>query len=284
MYNNSLTLKNITFLKEENLIIHSWIPNIIENVIIYIHGLQSHASWSWELALDFVDKNTAFFCLDRPGSGLTSNPHDEFASKECIISAYTSFFKYIYSLYPLVNKVAIGHCLGGSILTAILAKNPDLKKGLVGISIISSWLGKMNSTLSGKDIKNILEDDSDILWSVQLLPEQFSSHDKYKNFIKNDSIAVRNIKRKSRKNIFAIEGLYINKNKIHSDINSQYILSYHDPIINRELATNEYIKYYGEKGCLHYLGITDHYIPFTDYRNYLVNLIMNMFNFTKAVI
>ncbi|PHM69739.1 alpha/beta fold hydrolase [Xenorhabdus kozodoii] len=284
MYDNKNITKKITRLYDGDLIIHSWIPNSIEAIIIYVHGLQSHASWSWEFALDFAQENTLFICMDRPGSGMNIEPHDEFPSADRIVSLYKSLFEYVFSLYPNIPVIAVGHCLGGSILTATLAQHPSLLKGLQSISIVSSWLGRMNTSLNKHELQSILNNDSNDLWDVGILPEDFSSNSNYQDFIRQDPLAIRKIKSRTRKNILALEEKYIYLNYPLTEVKSQYISSYGDRVIDTKLAVEEYIKYYGKEGTIHLLGSVDHYIPFTKYRRQLANMVLNMLHDVETVV
>ncbi|PHM72295.1 alpha/beta hydrolase [Xenorhabdus sp. KJ12.1] len=283
MYSNIETIKKITHLNNE-LVVHSWIPNAIESIVIYVHGLQSHAAWSWEFALDFTQKNAVFICMDRPGSGISLEKHDEFPCAEYVISSYRKLFEHVFTIYPDIPVIAVGHCLGGSILTATLAQSPSIVKKLKAISIVSSWLDKMHTSLDIQQQRTILNDKSDDLWDVGLFPEDFSSLKKYQDFIYQDPLTIRAIKLKTRKNIFMLEDKYISLHAPFSTIRSQYISSYGDRVIDVKSAITAYMKYYGEEWTIHLFGSKDHYIPFTKYRQQLANIILSMIHDVETIV
>lgn len=269
------TQKHITFLKSNELAVHTWNPGEPKAVVAYIHGLQSHASWSWEFALDFTKRDIAFVCMDRFGSGLSGGDHQAFPTTERIVSDYKDFFDYVLFNYPNIPVTVVGHCLGGSILTATLSRHRELFARISSISIVSSWLGKIHDSTSDDIIKDIKNESSEELWDVGLNPEYFTHSGDYYNFICQDELAMRAIKKNTRKNILSLEDEYISLKEPFNFSHSQFITSFNDPIIVNERAIKQYHRLYGSTGSVHLLGCDEHYIPFTSFRRELSELIIN---------
>lgn len=277
-FKSSIPKKELIELANGDLLVHHWSVSQPKAVVAFIHGLQSHASWNWELAKDFTSKDVSFICMDRYGSGLSKGEHDEFVDPERLINDYVNFFSLVFDTYPNTPIIAAGHCLGGSILTALLSRRPELCSRLQSITIISAWLGKMNQTLTLQELNDIRSSISDDLWDVGLSSTDFSHNTYYQNFIENDSLAIKMLKSRTRKNILAVEDIYIKNFNIIQSSNVQYITVYDDPIVKRVKAIAQFIKFYGSDTTIHLLSGTEHFIPFSANRNKLVSLMMMPIN------
>lgn len=267
--------RKVIYISNGELALHSWEVESPSAIVFYIHGLQSHASWSWEFALDFTEDNISFFCMDRFSSGLSKGDHDVFPECGRILTDYKFSFDYISTNNPNTPIIAVGHCLGGSILTALLFHFNDIARKVSSIFIISSWLAKNHEILTDEDILNLDSESDDDFWSFDFKSEDFSHSEKYRKFIEEDPLAMRGVKKSSRKNILNIEKEYVNLN-VNSTLKcANFVISSEDPIVSKKSAINQFYRIYGNNSSVHVLECSEHYLPFSSQRIPLVKLISN---------
>lgn len=258
--------------------VHSWETNCPpRGIILYVHGLQSHSAWAWELASSFVRRGYTFISLDRRGSGLSPENHTEFPNAEVATQDYARFINFILASNPSLPVLAIGHCLGGSVLTATLATAPHLAKKLSKVAIVSSWLNKLHTMKSPTELDALRNDVSDEMWDVGLTASDFTDSPDYQRFIIEDPLAVRKITRRSRRNILQREDMY-GAWKAPTELEVQFITSINDPVIDVPSAAEQARTVYGSNISLHFFGEDKHFIPFTGFREALVTQVAEVQN------
>lgn len=267
------TAKTVQKIHNDELAVHKWVPAEPRFVVLYVHGLQSHAGWSWELAMDVAARGGEFHVLDRFGSGISSGPHDAFPDPQRTISDYLDFMTASVEASPGLPIIAVGHCLGGSVLTATLAQHPELAARIDAVCIVSSWLARMHDNLAPFELRSVREDISGEIWDVGLRPEDFSGNASYQEFIRTDPLAVRGIQRSTRKHMLALEDIYIGDDVVIRTP-SKFIASFEDPLLDIPRAVSSFQQTYNSSGSVHLLASDKHYLPFTSARTGLVDQIV----------
>ncbi|XQZ99582.1 alpha/beta hydrolase [Komagataeibacter rhaeticus] len=103
------------------LALHAWLPASVKAAVFLFHGLQSHASWSWEIGEALAQRGVALFVLDRRGSGTSTGPHGAITDADTCLSDYITALDVSQS--AIGNEVPFtlfGHCLGGSFLAHLI--------------------------------------------------------------------------------------------------------------------------------------------------------------------
>ena len=263
-------VKHVGYCEAVDGYVHSWEASYPpRGVVAYVHGLQSHSAWAWELATSFAWRGYTFVSLDRRGSGLSPERHTEFPDAETTTKDYARFLDHTLATNPSLPVLAIGHCLGGSILTATLATAPHLAEKLSKVIIVSAWLNKLHATKTPSELDTMRNDISDDMWDVGLSASDFTDSLDYQRFIAEDPLAVREITRTSRRNILQLEDLY-SAWKAPAELQAQFITSIDDPVIDVPSAAGQARNVYGSNMSLHFFGERKHFIPFTNFREALV--------------
>ncbi|MDQ1293225.1 MAG: lysophospholipase [Actinomycetota bacterium] len=256
----------------EGLRLHAWAPRVSQAVIAYFHGLQSHASWSWELALDLTARGETFLCLDRRGSGLSPGPHDEFPEADQVVEDSARFLRHSLAVAHGRPVVAVGHCLGGSVLTATLSRHPEILEQLASMSLVSTWLGRMSQTLSEDQLRSIRDSRDEQVWDAGLRAEDFTAARSYRTFIEEDPLAVTGVRQRTRKNVLALEDAYRDWTA-PPGTSAHFVSAFDDPVIDVRAAARTARRVYGDTTEVHLLGTDRHYLPFTPARASLVRLL-----------
>ena len=254
--------RRVEMINNGEIALHTWIPKRYEFVVAYVHGLQSHAGWSWELAMDIADRNGAFFVIDRYGSGVSKGQHDVFPDAERTVNDHAEMLQRCIDYASGRPVLAVGHCLGGSVLSATLSMNSTITRNLKKVYIVSSWLGKMSSTFSASEIDEIRNSECDRIWDADLKATEFTENPQYQDFIRHDDLAIRGVQERSRKHILALEELYLGNRQVNHP-NATFIGSYVDPVIDVIKAMEMFRHVYPDYSTITLLNSNKHYIPFT---------------------
>ena len=101
--------------------------------VVFIHGWL-HSSWNFSNQVDYFSKAYRVFAFDHKGHGKSDKPEDvSYTMPELAEDLSQALDKLIGD-----NKfVLIGHSMGGSI-SLIYATNPDFKKKLLGLILMST--------------------------------------------------------------------------------------------------------------------------------------------------
>ncbi|MCV9877501.1 lysophospholipase [Brenneria izbisi] len=269
--------KEVDFFNTEQhkLAIHKWLPDDIRGIIYYFHGLQSHGGWLWEAGRVFASKGIAFVCIDRPGSGLSSGDRSSFPNSSILLQAYNQALKHCHEEMPSNVPVCLfGHCLGGSVLAALLAEN-HLSFDYDKVVFCSTWLSKLHTTLDKDALSSIASEESEELWDAELKAEDFTSDKKYIDFIENDALAIRKITKNSRKYILDLEKKYHNI-QIPNSENMYYIAGCEDKVINLPLALKSFKLLSKGNGTILQLPTDKHYLFFTKSKCTLISWVSSL--------
>lgn len=256
------------------LTLHRWLPEHPRLVMFHVHGLQSHAGWSWDLASALARRGVAFLSLDRAGSGLSEGPRDRFPDAEEVVRDHRNVLMHVRAENPGLPVVAIGHCLGGSILTATLASHPELaEEHLDGVVIVSAWLSRLHGSQPPEQRRNIAGDTSDEPWDTGLRAEDFSGDERYRTFIREDPLAMRTIARSSRRHLLALEERYQGVDLSGVVPDALFVTSDRDPVIDVTASIAAFRDVYGADAPVTRLPSAYHYLPFTDAAASFVDLL-----------
>ena len=201
-----------------------------------------------------------FFVMDRRGSGVSSGDRYKFPPANQIIDDYVTFFCKTFEQAEERPVIAVGHCLGGSVLAATLSSNPEYLTRFRNIYFASAWLGKMHTTIPEIGIEEIRKSETSEIWDAGLRAEDFSENSYYQDFIRNDEFAIRGLASSTRKNILELEDIYLQSDEL-SAIEASFITSHDDPVIDVESAVENFCSIFPNYGAIHFLNANRHYLP-----------------------
>jgi alpha-beta hydrolase superfamily lysophospholipase len=273
----TLVYKEIEYLPVDGkrLAIHKWIPATIKGIVFYFHGLQSHGCWLWEAGQLFAASGLAFVCIDRPGSGMSEGPRGEFPPPDQLLSSYSRAIAHCRATLPANVPVNLfGHCLGGSVLAALL-NHDDFSTVVDSVVFCSTWLGKLHVTLAETELARLRADDSDMAWDAGLKAEDFTAEQRYVRFIHEDELATRTLTRRSRKHLLELERRYLGM-PWRRPIPAVYISGYQDEVVDLTSALSVFQELTKGYGASLKLPTDKHYLFFTAVKHALVEWVSSL--------
>ncbi len=171
---------------------------------VYLHGLESHMGWFFNLAEYLNSKGINVYAFDRRGSGLNKDSCKKFCS-ECILSDLKIFLNLVREEHPDSRMFLVGLCLGGKIAVSFASSYPDYVDGLVLMS--PSLKTKLKFSLT--DILSILFRPNSLL-KIPIEDRMFTSNEKRLKHIKTDPMRLRYIPAQHLLEIARMDGLVKN--------------------------------------------------------------------------
>jgi alpha-beta hydrolase superfamily lysophospholipase len=154
---------------------------------VYLHGLESHMGWFFNMAEYLNSKGINVYAFDRRGSGLNKESCKRFCC-DSLSSDIKMFVDLVRGEHPESKIFLIGLCLGGKLAVSFLNSNPSAVDGLI---LVSPSL-KSRLRFSLKDIFSILF-KPDSMVKVPIEDGMFTSNEKFLNHIKNDPMRLHYI-------------------------------------------------------------------------------------------
>ncbi|MBD8452404.1 alpha/beta fold hydrolase [Serratia rubidaea] len=253
------------------LAIHTWLPENPKAAVFYFHGLQSHAGWIWEAGRQFANNDVAVFVLDRRGCGISDGERGDIPSVEVIVEDYIVALKWVRNFINKKTPLCLfGHCLGGSFMAAVM-HHPEFNVRYDSAIFCSTWLGKLHSSLSEKELAQLYAEDSMELWDAGLHSADFTDYPQYRDFIDTDDLAIRKITKRSRRSLAEVERMYVNAQGELPPVPMAYVSGTTDPIIDLKSAQAAFLKMTDSRGTILTLPTNKHYLFYTPVRRELVD-------------
>ncbi|GAA5028144.1 alpha/beta fold hydrolase [Streptomyces siamensis] len=257
------------------LALHLWRPRgRSKGAVFYFHGLQSHAGWLWEVGPRFADNDIAFFVLDRRGSGISGGDRRDVPDVDTIVGDYANAVaharRWIGDDAPLS---LFGHCLGGSFLAALL-HHPGFTVRHEAAIFCSTWLGRLHAVLGEEERAALAADRSLEPWDAGLKSADFTDDPAYRHFIDHDDLAVRQLTRRSRATLLALERLYLAPGRAETrfpDVPAAFVSGLSDPIVDLDATRRVFHDLFPGRGLTLQFPTDRHYLFYTDVRDDLVD-------------
>ncbi|WP_130796641.1 alpha/beta fold hydrolase [Streptomyces otsuchiensis] len=259
---------------DARLALHVWRPQHTKGAVFYFHGLQSHAGWLWEVGPRFADNDIAFFVLDRRGSGISPGPRHELPGADTLLDDYARAVAAVRQTIGESTPLTLfGHCLGGSFLAALLCDD-GFTTSYDSAVFCSSWLGRMHATLGVEERAALATGPGTELWDAGLRSSDFTDEVKYRHFIDNDDLAVRQVTRRSRAVLLDLERRYLDPARRPRAVPSAtFVSGMTDPIVDLDAAHSVFqqlvsgrgaqMKFPTDKHYLFYTGVSDDLVDWT---------------------
>lgn len=177
------------FITEDNLNLYYnyWPAQGSAPCVVYLHGLESHMGWFFNLAEALNSRGVNVYAFDRRGSGINKESCKLFCSKY-ILSDLKTFLDLVKEEHPASPIFLVGLCLGGKIAASFVSSHPDYLQGLVLIS--PSFKSKLK--FSPIDILSILFKPNSLL-KIPIEDRMFTSNEKYLKHIEKDGLRLHYI-------------------------------------------------------------------------------------------
>ncbi len=278
----NLHIKTIDYIAIDGikLALHSWIPKNVEAILFYIHGMQSHSGWLFEIGDQLAAKAIAVFSLDRRGSGLSEGIRGDASSSNALLDEYHYALKKVRGLYPEIPLTLLGQSLGGSILAGLLTY-PDINFLYDNVIFCSSPLGKQSHLLNEEQKKNTRDSQGLELHPIKMIDEDFSEDTRYLAFMKKDSLCCRKITSRAKSVFLDIEQRYLKNLDLTQGKPVFFVHSLSDPLLDVHYTINLFMRLTNNKGITLQLPSTKHYLWFTEQKINLMSWLSN-FILTKG--
>jgi acylglycerol lipase len=184
-----LSVKVGQFYTEDNLGLYYnyWPAKNDAPCAVYLHGLESHMGWFFNLAEYLNSSGINVYAFDRRGSGLNRDSCKNFCSSY-ILSDLKAFLDIVKEEHPDSKVFLIGLCLGGKIAVSFIYSYPDHINGLI---LISPSL-KTKLRFSPISILSILFRPNSLL-KIPIEDKMFTSNEKYLKHVKKDAMRLHYI-------------------------------------------------------------------------------------------
>lgn len=228
------------------------------DVILYLHGIESHMGWFKDMAEKFQERGTSVYALDRRGSGLSKEERGHIDSYKTLLNDIDDVIKDIKKSHPEDKLYLTGMCGGGRFAADFAGLAPAAIDGLI---LISPAI-KTKVTLPVKD-------KLDVLFNSFLNPKKrvptpledgmFTDNEKYLDFIKNDALNLHHLTARFYRELILMDIMLSNK-IFKIDIPILTLLAGDDAIVNNDAmkrwhqrlkASDKTIKVFS--GCCHFL-------------------------------
>ncbi|MFI6338502.1 alpha/beta hydrolase [Streptomyces sp. NPDC050535] len=255
-----------------DLALHLWRPRgASKGAVFYFHGLQSHAGWLWEVGPRFADNDIAFFVLDRRGSGISGGERRDIPDVGTIVADYVNALAYVRNWLGDDAPLSLfGHCLGGSFLAALM-HHPDFTVRYDAAIFCSTWLGRLHAVLGEEERTALAAERGQELWDAGLKATDFTSDPAYQHFIDHDDLAVRQLTRRSRATLLALERLYLYPERQLPQVPAAFVSGHTDPIIDLDATRRVFHQLVPGRGLAVQFPTDRHYLFYTDVRDDLVD-------------
>jgi len=276
IHNVNSANKTIEYIESNgvNIALHSWIPTKVRAILFYIHGIQSHAQWSHEMAMQMNQASIAVFILDRRGSGLSGGLRGDIPTTEILLTDYYLVLQKIRDKYPTIPLTLMGHSLGGSILAGLLSW-PEFDIHYNSIVFCASALGKLHHQLTASDHVNLLNNQSLELYELNLNNYDYTDDPDYLAFINQDKLCCRTITQRTRSVLLEIEKLYWKKTVLKENIPSIFVYPQTDPLVNIDNALSVFMEFSNYQGMTLQIPANKHYMWFTKQKYLLTNWLIH---------
>lgn len=150
--------------------------------VVYLHGLESHMGWFFNIAEFLYSKGINVYASDRRGSGINRGSCKNFCSKN-ILNDLKVFLDLVKEEHPNSRIFLLGLCLGGKISVSFASSYPGYIDGLILIS--PSIKNKIRFSFT--DMLSILFRPNSLL-KIPIKDRMFTSNEKYLKHIKKDAL------------------------------------------------------------------------------------------------
>ena len=185
-------LKQFTARDGTGLFYREWEGRKHKNVVIYLHGLESHMGWFMETGNFLNRKGFHVYAVDRRGSGMSQVNRGHIDSYKTFLEDIKEMVELAREEHPGKRIYLMGLCWGGKIAVTFAAYHQDLIDGL--ILVAPAIRAKVTISLKAKiDVLFSTLFRPRKLFGVPLEDHMFTKNPKYLDFIKKDDLKLKKV-------------------------------------------------------------------------------------------
>jgi alpha-beta hydrolase superfamily lysophospholipase len=240
------------------LALHGWVPEAPRAVVLYVHGVQSHAGWLFETGAALEARGVALYAPDRCGSGRSEGGRGDVASAQIWIDDYLDVLAEVRRRHPQIPLTLLGQSAGGSLAAAIAC---DERASFSSLLLTAPALGTQHARLSADELERRLRGKDGTLRPVPLKDEWYTDDPRCLAFIAEDPLMLRQATSRFWSAMIELERRYLDAPAWKFP--SCFVAPRNDRIIDIEAASRTYRKLAGSTGLMVEMPADCHYIEFS---------------------
>ncbi|HEV2634474.1 MAG TPA: alpha/beta fold hydrolase [Actinocrinis sp.] len=216
------------------LTLHSWVREPAHAAVFYVHGIQSHAGWLGRTGPELARRGVRLYALDRRGSGVSGGPRGHLPSADTVLDDYLRALARVRELAGDLPLTAVGQSLGGSVLTALLARRSDLFDAVVWCA---PALGQQRLRHSAATLDRLRAGRGEQTVPVNLDDGDYTDQARELAFMAADPLMLRRVTESTRAVQVELEDRYMARPGLGLAAPAYLARPRHDPIIDLETAS-----------------------------------------------
>lgn len=202
------------------------------DIILYLHGIESHMGWFEDMARKLQSKGFAVYAFDRRGSGISKEARGDTESYKTLMNDIEDVVYSIRTRRPDGKLYLMGVCGGGKFAASFAGYRPEEVDGLI---LISPAI-KTKVTLALKDkldalVSSFLNPAKKI--HTPLNDEMFTENKRYADFIKNDPLKLRELTARFYRELVMMD-IFLSRRIKSVDMPILSVLAGDDDIVDNE--------------------------------------------------
>ena len=163
-----------------------------KDVIVYLHGIESHTGWFVDTADSFKDRGYTVYALERRGSGVNKIDRGYMKNYWLLVDDLRRALKLVKEENPDKKIYLMALCWGGKLAVTYAA----LKYGTIdGLILVSPAISTKVDLPIWKKVDVLLSNflRPRKLFNVPIRDEMFTKNPKYLDYIKNDELKLTQV-------------------------------------------------------------------------------------------
>ncbi len=241
------------------------------DIILYMHGIESHMGWFADMAGKLQDDGFCVYAFDRRGSGLSKEERGHIASYRILINDISDVIGSIRRDYPGRHLFLMGVCGGGRFAADFASFAPEAIDGLILVS--PAIKTKVTLPLASKVdvlLNSFISPKKKI--PTPLNGDMFTKNERYIKFIKNDTLSLHHLTARFYRELIMMD-MALAKKIFSLDIPILTVLAEDDAIINNDAMVKWHEKLKTSDKTLKLFTGCCHFLPFQENVDEIVSFI-----------
>jgi acylglycerol lipase len=156
-------------------------------VVIFLHGIASHAGWFGETAADLTNRGVAVYGPDRRGSGRSTGPRGHLARYEHALDDVEQVVRLVSSEHPATPVFLAASSWAAKLAIVYVARRPAPLSGLL---LLGPGLLPTVNLAPGRRVRVVIGHLASPMarLPIPLTPELYTANPPYLDFIRSDPL------------------------------------------------------------------------------------------------
>jgi alpha-beta hydrolase superfamily lysophospholipase len=156
-------------------------------VVIFLHGIASHAGWFGETAADLSNRGVAVYAPDRRGSGRSSGPRGHLTRYERVLDDVEQVVRLVSTEHPATPVFLAASSWAAKLAVVYAARRPA---PLLGLLLLGPGLLPTVNLAPGRRVRVVIGHIATptARLPIPLTPELYTTNPPYLEFIRSDPL------------------------------------------------------------------------------------------------